>query len=88
MKKIFCCPDLELFHCLPPLFGCLPLWTTVRVHGKKVQNATKVKTSGRFFLNFVAFSHCLSFREKLLLILGLIGKTSYLFCFLIAERKE
>ena len=40
-KKIFCCPALELFHCLPPLFRCLPLWTTVRPHGKKLQNATK-----------------------------------------------
>ena len=34
LKKIFCCPALELFH-------CLPLWTTVRLHGKKLQNATK-----------------------------------------------
>ena len=34
MKKIFCCPDLELFHCLPH-------WTTVRLYGKKLQNATK-----------------------------------------------
>ena len=58
MKKIFCCPALELFHCLPllktvlfvssrafslsnPLFHCLPLRTTVRLHGKKLQNATK-----------------------------------------------
>ena len=40
MKKIFCCPALELFHCLLPLFHCLPLWTTVRLHGKKLQNAT------------------------------------------------
>ena len=32
---------LELCHCLPPLFRCLPLWTTVRLHGKKLQNATK-----------------------------------------------
>ena len=40
MKKIFCCPALELFHCLPPLFCCLHLWTTVRLHGKKLQNAT------------------------------------------------
>ena len=28
MKKIFCCPALELFHCLLPLFCCLLLWTT------------------------------------------------------------
>ena len=35
MKKIFCCPALELFHCLPPIFCCLPLWETVRLHGKK-----------------------------------------------------
>ena len=41
MKKLFCCPALELFHCLPPLFHFLPLWTTVRLHGKKLQNATK-----------------------------------------------
>ena len=39
MKKKFCCPALELFHCLPPLFHCQPLWTTVRLHGKKLQNA-------------------------------------------------
>ena len=31
---------LELFHCLLPLFCCLPLWTTVRLHVKKLQNAT------------------------------------------------
>ena len=51
MKKIFCCPALELFQCCPlwkqcclsalKLFHCLPLWTAVRLHGKKVQNATK-----------------------------------------------
>ena len=41
MKKSFCCPALELFHCLPPLFCCLPMWKTVRLHGKKLQNATK-----------------------------------------------
>ena len=35
MKKLFCCPALELFH-------CLPLWKTVRLHGKKLQNATKL----------------------------------------------
>ena len=32
-KKIFFRPALELFH-------CLPLWTTVRLYGKKLQNAT------------------------------------------------
>ena len=42
MKKLFCCPALELFCCLPPLFRCLPLWTTVRLHGKKLQNATNI----------------------------------------------
>ena len=50
MKKKIFCPVLEFFHCLPlwktvlfalELFHCLPLWTTVRVHGKKLQNATK-----------------------------------------------
>ena len=25
---------------IAPLFRCLPLWTTVRLHGKKLQNAT------------------------------------------------
>ena len=34
MKKIFCCLAQDLFH-------CLHLWTTVRLHGKKLQNATK-----------------------------------------------
>ena len=33
---------LELIHCIHPLFCCLLLWTTVRLHGKKLQNATKV----------------------------------------------
>ena len=42
MKKIFFCPDLELFCCLPPLFSCLYLWTTVKLSRKKLQNATKV----------------------------------------------
>ena len=41
-EKIFWCPALELFHCLPPLFCCLPLWKTVRLHGKKLQNATNI----------------------------------------------
>ena len=31
LKKIFCCPALELFH-------CLPLWKTVRLHGKKLHS--------------------------------------------------
>ena len=37
MKKLLCCPALELF-------SCLPLWKTVRLHGKKLQNATNVLT--------------------------------------------
>ena len=41
-EKIFCCPALELFHCLPQLFCCLPQWTTVRLHGKKLQNSTNI----------------------------------------------
>ena len=33
----------DFFLFLPPLFRCLPLWTTVRLHGKKkLENATKV----------------------------------------------
>ena len=39
--KQCCLSALDFFHCLPPLFVCLPLWTTVRLHGKKLQNATK-----------------------------------------------
>ena len=38
--KQCCLSALELFHCLPPLFCCLPQWKTVRLHGKKLQNAT------------------------------------------------
>ena len=33
---------VQLFHVLPHLFGCLALWTTVRLHGKKLQNATNI----------------------------------------------
>ena len=43
MKKMFCCPALELFH-------CLTLRKTVRLHGKKLQNAT----------NYVIY-YCFSF---------------------------
>ena len=67
MKKIFCCPALELFNCLPlrktllfislelfhcllPLFWCLPLWKTVRLHGKKLQNATNFETKNIYEL--------------------------------------
>ena len=35
MKKLFYCPALEIF-------SCLPLWKTVRLPGKKLQNATKL----------------------------------------------
>ena len=38
-KTVLFLSALELFHCLPPLFHCQPLWTTVRLHGKKLQNA-------------------------------------------------
>ena len=40
--KQCCLSALELFHCLLPLFHCLPLWTTVRLQGKKLQNATNL----------------------------------------------
>ena len=36
---MFCCPALELFHCLTKLFHCLPLLTTVSLPRKKLQNA-------------------------------------------------
>ena len=55
MKKIFCCPALELFHCLPPLFCCLPLWKTVRLHGKKLQNATNRSHDTSGWLVFLRF---------------------------------
>ena len=44
IEILFCCLALELFHCLPQLFHCLPLWKRVRLHGKKLQNATNFKT--------------------------------------------
>ena len=47
-KQIFC-PGLELFHCLPPLFCCLPLWKTVRLDGKKQQNATNMIFDATFY---------------------------------------
>ena len=53
-EKIFCCPALEHFHCLPPLFCCLPLWKTVRLHGKKLQNATKV-SGGRKCVSLTSY---------------------------------
>ena len=40
VKKLSSCPPLERFSCLPPLFSRLPLWKTVRLPGKKLQNAT------------------------------------------------
>ena len=50
MKKLFCCPAYELFSCLPPLFSCLPFKKTVRLPGKKLQNATN--------WTFNPFCHC------------------------------
>ena len=47
MKKIFCCPAL------PPLFRCLPLWKTVRLHRKKLQNATNVNLNDSRILNIL-----------------------------------
>ena len=42
--KQCCLSALELFCCLPPLFCCLPCIKTVRLHGKKLQNATNVSS--------------------------------------------
>ena len=39
-KELFCCPALQLFNCLPPLFCCLTLWKIVKLPEKKLQNAT------------------------------------------------
>ena len=33
---------VQLFHVLPPFLCCLALSTTVRLHGKKLQNATNI----------------------------------------------
>ena len=44
-EKKICCPALELFH-------CLPLWKTVRLHGKKLQNATKENVAGLSYNDF------------------------------------
>ena len=38
-EKQYCCPVLELFNCLLPRFGCLPLWKT----WKKGTNCNKLK---------------------------------------------
>ena len=39
MNKLVRCPALEPFN--SPLSHCLPLWTAVRLPGKKLQNARK-----------------------------------------------
>jgi len=40
-KKLSLNQNVWRDHATMQLFRCLPLWTTVRVHGKKLQNATK-----------------------------------------------
>ena len=70
MKKVFCCPALELYHCLPPLFCCLPLWKTVRLHGKKLQNAPNTdfyvikklinKSQAQIITQSSSYVHCYS----------------------------
>ena len=47
MKKIFYCPVLDLFH-------CLPLWKTVRLHGKKLQNATNTTYGALYFTSMLS----------------------------------
>ena len=37
-----CLSALELFHRLPPLFHCPPLWKTVKLQVKKLKNATNM----------------------------------------------
>jgi hypothetical protein len=39
-----------IFHCLPPLFRCLFLLTTMRLHGKKLQNATNFVFNQKWLL--------------------------------------
>ena len=57
MGKQCCLSAIELFHCLFPLFCCLPLWKTVRLHGKKLQNATNVLTTSCSIHIFLFISH-------------------------------
>ena len=40
-KKNILLSSSRAFSLYIPTFHCLPLWTTVRLHGKKLQNATK-----------------------------------------------
>jgi hypothetical protein len=51
--KQCCLSALQLFHCKPPLFHCISLWTTVRLHGKKLQNATKSFSQFEIYQNFI-----------------------------------
>ena len=87
MKKIFCCPTLELFHCLPQwktvLFVCSrafslsTLWTTVRLHGKKLQNATNI-----YLLNAkLAFHIC-----ELPVVVQIINKGNHKFIIHLAYQ--
>ena len=79
MKKLFCCPALEFFCCLPlwktvllsssrafllstPMENsavCQPLCKTVRLHGKKLQNATNCVLCN-FVLSKKILGHCAS----------------------------
>ena len=49
MKKLFCCPSLELFSCLPPLLSCLPLWKTVELPVKSYK-MKKIQYSIAFYI--------------------------------------
>ena len=42
MKKILCCPALELYHCLPPFFVVYPCGKPWGYMEKKLQNATNL----------------------------------------------
>ena len=51
MKKIFCCPALELFHCLPPLFLSTPVENS-EATWKKLQNATNYNVSQPYHYSY------------------------------------
>ena len=64
---IFCCPALELFHCLPPLFRCLPLWTIVNSEATR-KKATKCNKET--FLILIYFFLQLEAKDERLVTFG------------------
>ena len=59
----------QLCHCLLHLFCCLPMWKTMRLHGKKLQNATNTFRSD-FNPLCLATATRLFFRDDWLHVIG------------------